>query len=120
MDTLRMFFALAAKEDLHCKAADIKNAFTALPLKEDVWFKPFKGVNAKKGYAFKGIKSLYGLKQAARNWNQLLRKALLEWGFTQSQADPCLYIHLKRKIWLLVYVDDIAIAAPKKQDIKWF
>ena len=112
-----MFFALVAKEDLYCEAADIKNAFTASPLKEDIWFKPFEGVNAKKGYTFKGLKSLYGLKQAARDWNQLLRKALLEWGFTQSQADPCLYVHLERKVWLLVYINNIAIAVPKKSNI---
>ena len=64
-----MFFALVVKEDLYYKAADIKNAFIASPLKEDVWFKLFEGVNTKKGYAFKGLKSLYGLKQAARDWN---------------------------------------------------
>ena len=63
---------------------------------------------------------IYGLKQAAHDWNQLLRRALLDWGFTQSQADPCLYVHLERKVWLLVYVDDIAIAVPKKCNVTWF
>jgi hypothetical protein len=40
-------------------------------------------------------KSLYAcLKQSGRNWNNLLhdREYLQKEGFTQSQADPCVYM----------------------------
>jgi len=36
-------------------------------------------------------KSLYGLKQSTRSWNQILHAALLSSGFLQGEADPCLY-----------------------------
>jgi hypothetical protein len=60
------------------------------------------------------------LKQAARDWNLLAREFLLEIGFVQSLADPCLYTHAKRKIILLVYIDDIPTAAKKTSDLDWF
>ena len=36
-------------------------------------------------------KSLYGLKQSGRNWNNLLNSHLCKDGFEQSDADPCMY-----------------------------
>ncbi len=36
-------------------------------------------------------RSLYGLKQAARSWNQKLTSLLVEFGFVQGKADSCLY-----------------------------
>jgi hypothetical protein len=41
-------------------------------------------------------------------------------GFEQSLADPCLFIHKTRKLYLLVYVDDIVAAAVNQTDIDWF
>jgi hypothetical protein len=118
-DTLRMFLAMVAKENLECRQYDIKNAFTEAVLKELILLQPPPGVKTKKGHVLRALKSLYGLKQAGRNWNQLLRGHLLKHGFTQSQADPCLYVHLERKIWVLTYVDDIPAAGSNKQ-LDWF
>lgn len=36
-------------------------------------------------------KSLYGLKQASRVWNQKLDAALREFGLTRSKTDSCIY-----------------------------
>ena len=49
-----------------------------------------------------------------------MKSELLAWGFHQSKADPCLFVHLERGIRLLVYVDDIAAAAPRRADLDWF
>ncbi|KAI0992387.1 hypothetical protein K3495_g15798, partial [Podosphaera aphanis] len=73
-----------------------------------------------KGKVLRAVRSLYGLKQAGRDWSLLLKKFLLNNGFSQGSADPCLFVHKERKLWLLVYVDDIASAAEKRQDIDWF
>lgn len=119
MDTLRVFAACVAAEDLECHHFDIKNAFTESELKEDIYLKAPFGIDVKKGQALKVLRSLYGLKQAARDWNLLLKKELIKWGFVQSLADPCLFTH-EKGIKLLVYVDDIAAAARTMADIKWF
>jgi hypothetical protein len=59
-------------------------------------------------------KSLYGLKQSGRNWNNILHQYLQKEGFTQSQADPCVYVRMtdpKQCVIVIVWVDDIIIAA---------
>lgn len=57
-------------------------------------------------------KSLYGLKQASRNWFAKLKETLLHIGFKQSRADysPFSYKVGNDTTYLLVYVDDIIIS----------
>jgi hypothetical protein len=89
-------------------------------LQEDIYLAAPEGVTVTGGKQLKAKRSLYGLKQASRDWNQLLRKFVIENSFRQSLADPCLFIHEERRIWLLVYVDDIAAAAERMSELKWF
>lgn len=58
-------------------------------------------------------KSLYGLKQSGRNWNNMLHKFLLDQDFTQSVVEPCLYTTLEGDTvtMILIWVDDLIIAA---------
>ena len=73
-------------------------------------------------------KAIYGLKQAALQWNKQLHKSLLEMGFTHSPSDPGTYFKIISQdiIILLVYVDDalfmgsnkIQVLAYKKQFMK--
>lgn len=120
MDTLRIFLATVAAEDLQCSQFDIKNAFTESHLKETIYLQPPQGLDVKKGYVWQALRSLYGLKQAARDWNRLLKKELLGWGYVQSLADPCLFTHPDKSTKLLVYVDDIVASAKKQEEIDEF
>jgi hypothetical protein len=120
METLRLFFAMVARKNLQCSHFDIKNAFTESHLKEKILMEPPLGLKVKKGMVLKVLRSLYGLKQAARDWNQLIKKELLSWGFVQSLADPCMFTHKENSLVLLVYVDDIAAAAKTQEEIDWF
>ena len=53
-------------------------------------------------------RSLYGLKQAGREWAMLFSEFLIAWGFTRSAVDPCLYVFADGSyiLWVLIYVDD--------------
>ena len=53
-------------------------------------------------------RSLYGLKQAGREWAALFAAFLIGWGLVQSNIDVCLYTYYSGKdtLWVLVYVDD--------------
>lgn len=55
-------------------------------------------------------KTLYGLKQAGREWNRLLDATLRAAGFVNHPAELCLYIKRVGTSWVLVavYVDDLA------------
>lgn len=57
-------------------------------------------------------KSLYGLKQASRQWYSKLSTALISLGYSQSTADHSLFtkLHNTQFTALLVYVDDIVLA----------
>ncbi len=119
-DTLRVFLAIAAMEDLELHQVDVNNAFTESFLKETIYMAPPPGVKVAPGRALRILRSLYGLKQAARDWHDRCVAELYKLGFEQCAADPCLLVHRLRGITLLLYVDDIAIASRSISDIKWF
>jgi hypothetical protein len=65
-------------------------------------------------------RSLYGLKQAARQWSKMLTSFLVEWGFVQSSIDTCLFLYngtadsgpdREGLMRLAVWVDDLVISA---------
>ena len=63
-------------------------------------------------------KSLYGLKQAGRVWNETLDKALVSMGFQQIKSDASMYVYAKDsvRIFVPVFIDDITIFAPNKTE----
>ncbi|GJS75302.1 ribonuclease H-like domain-containing protein [Tanacetum coccineum] len=67
-------------------------------------------------------KSLYGLKQALRQWNAKLTYALVKCGFVQSKSDYSLFTKKfgDVSIALLVYVNDIIIIGNNLHEINKF
>eukprot|EP00171_Calliarthron_tuberculosum_P001876 IDg1876t1 len=65
-------------------------------------------------------KSIYGLKQASRQWHEKIDGFLIgEMSFTASNHDPCLYVRKdKRGISIItLYVDDLLIASSNLNDL---
>ncbi|KAF2344883.1 Reverse transcriptase RNA-dependent DNA polymerase [Trinorchestia longiramus] len=62
---------------------------------------------------YKLKKSLYGLKQSGRNWNNLLHQFLVEQNFVQSLSDTCVYVRESDsgKVIIIVRVDDLILAS---------
>jgi hypothetical protein len=67
-------------------------------------------------------KSLYGLKQASRQWFSKFSNALLRLGFIQSKSEYSLFTRLDGSSFLalLVYVDDIVLAGNDVEAISSF
>ena len=59
------------------------------------------------------LKSLYGLKQASRQWNKKLHDALLAMGFKRLESDRSIYIFVCGKVRIIipVFIDDITFAS---------
>lgn len=74
---------------------------------------------AQPGQVCKLNKSLYGLKQASRQWNHELTKFLVNMGYTQSKHDYSLFVKVQGESFTaaLVYVDDILITGNSPQEI---
>ena len=60
-------------------------------------------------------KSIYGLVQAALQWNKMVTMILKLLGFKQCKSDPCLLIH-PDKIYSIIYVDDCLLVG-KSEDL---
>jgi histone deacetylase 1/2 len=89
---------------------DFKQAFLNGTLEDDVYIQQPEGFQDGTPRVLKLKKSLYGLKQAPRAWHETLKAALIQLGYTQSKADPGLF--LKDDSWLLLYVDDQLLIGP--------
>ena len=116
--TVRTLLAIAAKRNLKVAQNDVKTAYLNSPLNDnDIFIELPQGTLQAKNKVGRLLKSLYGLKQAGRCWNLYFHDLLLECGLIQSQMDPCLYFNSEKTVFVLIWVDDIAIFADTDQSI---
>lgn len=66
------------------------------------------------GHVLKLKKSLYGLKQASKCWNQKINEFFICLEFKRSETDYCRYMKGSNGdvIYLLIYIDDIILLGP--------
>lgn len=92
MTTVRCLLALAASNHWSLHQLDINNAFLHEDLFEEVYMIPPAGFPNPHNYVCKLVKSLYGLKQASRQWFAKLLGELQLQGQIQSKNDYSLFI----------------------------
>jgi hypothetical protein len=110
--TLRLCMALAAQHDWHIHKMDVKTAFLNGDLEESIYMRPLPGQLPpldKPGYVWKLNRSLYGLKQSPRCWNELLHDYLISEGFTRCHSDYGCYTLGKGPSMTIItaYIDDL-------------
>lgn len=109
--SIRVLLQIVAAEDLEFEQLDVKTAFLHGELEEVIYMSQPEGyeVEGREDWVYLLKKSLYGLKQSPRQWNQKFNDFMISRGFTSS-VDSCVY--------LLLYVDDMLVASKSMQEIK--
>ena len=92
LETIRALLVLAVKCKLYIHQMDIKGTYLNGKLKEKVYMKPPEGFDNRTGCICLLIKTLYGLKQAGREWNLEFNSKLKNKGYVRLRSDPCVYI----------------------------
>jgi hypothetical protein len=114
-DSFRIIMALVAYYDLELHQMDVKTAFLNGDLEENVYMAQPKGfvVKGKENMGCRLKKSIYGLKQASRQWYLKFDNTIRKFGFKENVEDNCIYAKLKngKYIFLVLYVDDILLAS---------
>lgn len=111
--TVRILFSLAAAHQWPVHQFDVNNAFLHGSIEEDLYMLPPSGYHTNTDLVCKLRRSLYGLKQASRQWNKEITHHLEGIGFLQSTHDHCLFTRIFDIgfVALLVYVDDVLITS---------
>lgn len=90
--SVRFVIALDAQSSWPIFQMDVYNTFLQGDLFEQVYITLPPGFASQGEHkVFRLLKSLYGLKQASRQWNLKLTNALIHSGFTQSKLDYSLF-----------------------------
>jgi hypothetical protein len=109
--SIRTMLAIAAELDLEIQQFDVDTAFLYGEMDNPVYMvQPSGYVDPEHPeWVCLLLKSLYGTKQAARQWNEALDNHMQDQGFEVSSADPCIYHRISSQEYtvIAVYVDDI-------------
>ena len=113
-DSFRIIMALVAHYDLELHQMDVKTAFLNGNLEEEVYMDQPEGfsVKEKEDMVCKLKRSIYGLKQASRQWYLKFNDTITSFGFKENIVDRCIYLKISgsKFIFLVLYVDDVLLA----------
>jgi hypothetical protein len=119
MTTVRTLIAVVASSSWTISQMDVKNAFLNGDLQEEVYMHPPPGVDTPSGHVCRLRRTLYGLKQAPRAWFVRFISVITAAGFSSSEHDPALFVHVSPigRNLLLLYVDDMLITCDNPEHI---
>ena len=91
LTTIRVLLSLAASHGLLIHQMDVKTAFLNGELKEEIYMQQPDCfvMDGQEGKVCKLVKSLYGLRQAPKQWHDKFNETLTSVGFVVNEADKC-------------------------------
>lgn len=116
-ESIRILLSLAAVKDYEIVQFDIKTAFLYGDLNEEIFMTQPEGFENGSGQVCKLKKSLYGFKQAPRQWHEKFDSSLKQLGLKSTDYDSCVYTMENDSLYLVLYVDDGLIIGKSKTAI---
>ena len=123
MASFRILLSTATLQDFQITHLDVQTAFLNSELKEEVYMEIPEGFELganRKTHVLQLLKSIYGLKQASRDWHETFADAIIQLGFKQSTADPCIFIKYDDQHQILaiigIFVDDCYLLTKYPRD----
>ncbi|CAI7845877.1 unnamed protein product [Closterium sp. NIES-53] len=120
--SLRILLAITAMKRKKPRQIDVANAFLYAPVDAEIFVELPHGSHGEPNHVCQLLKSLYGIKQAPRLWQQYLHARLTRIGFRQLPHDQGMYRLTKGDdyILLIVYVDDLLYIGSTDNVTIWF
>ena len=120
--SIRILLALVASYDMELEQLDVKTIFLHGDLEEVIYMEQPEGFMqpGTEHLVCRLKKSLYGLKQSPRQWYKRFDSYMIRIGFTRCEYDCCVYVKSLDDgscIFLLLYVDDMLIAAKSMVEV---
>jgi hypothetical protein len=111
LETIRAILSLVPTHNLKVQQMDVKGAYLNGKLQEHVYMRQPDGYSDGTDRVCQLVKTLYGLKQAGREWNRELDNRLKTIGFKSLTSDPCVYTRcLEGDTHIItVWVDDLLL-----------
>ncbi|KAJ9557382.1 hypothetical protein OSB04_011996 [Centaurea solstitialis] len=115
-DAFRIIMAIVAHFDLELHQMDVKTVFLNGELEEEIHMTQPEGFVLNDNKVCRLNKSIYGLKQASRQWYKKFDAVMTNFGFEENKLDECIYSKTNGSnfIFLILYVDDILLATNSK------
>lgn len=110
---MKLFLISALERGHQIITMDINHALLYAPIEETLYIEHPKD----RGKVTPLLKSLYGLKQSPKNWNDTLREFLNKNGYFGSEYSPGLYVSQDDNTVIAAYVDDTMISAPDEDTL---
>lgn len=117
-NSIRFLMALAVQNDLKIHQMDAITAFLQGDLEEEIFMEQPEYYNDGTGRVCRLNRSIYGLKQAGRQWNIKLDGALKKFGLKKSKLDPCIYFTGDLSVLIAIYVDDFLLFFKKTEKLE--
>ena len=119
--SIRALLAFGVSRQMLIHQMDVVTALLNGTLDEEIYMQQPEGYvePGKEGLVCRLNKSLYGLKQIPRCWNNVFKEFMLSLGFVQSVSDPCVFIRvLKDKLTIVtVHVDDLIFLTDTEEEM---
>ena len=106
--SFKTLFAIVVKKNYDCEQVNITTAFLNASLNEEIYVMSSKNYREEE-YVWLLKRALYDLKQSSREWYDTLKEWLIIQRFQHINTNHFDFLNKKRKLIVIVYVDDLLI-----------